>query len=1722
MKRFYNNKLMRFAPKGALRYIALLCVLMGVSVSAWAVTIQGNFGENNAWQSYIIDSPCEIYLSQGDYGLKIESQNVWWGLDNSQIIRTNCQDWILYQGTGNCGFNADVAGTYKFTLVGWDNGNPKISVTYPPTEAQAGFNNNNALKLKINGTEKSFNKTGAATWNIGTNLTSAPKLTEATINIWKKLNQGNFCGATLCASFDDTNKDLVSFTWNSSNPDNASGTGTNVDQVWKYTGNIELPSTPGNHTVKFWVKANAVEHGKNCGSNYIYLNNGSSNYTITYSIAAVNVTNVYGVGTAFSGWPSNDCDNTKFIALTSDANNIFSAELTGLAGTTSNNQFKFTTKQCWTNCATSGCSTTLQFYEACSPDANKMYGVAVNKDNDDNSIVTLSSGYTTPATLYVDKTKNTYWIEATKEGASSGEYFYCDMTSKKDWHQNNTSTIRVKFTKTDSSTEYQFLEQCTSNTDVYVSAEIDLSTISKAKVMQYDASKGDHSRIESEGDSYANNQIERDLADGNNCIKVTDWGAGEATKFTGNCGGTGPIDTDTPLLLTYDPRVDLDNNTAVLSAYLRYTMCDEMTEYGFVYCVSPNKGGCTPTASSALKITQKGELQRGQEYSLTTPRLPDNNWYTYRAYAKIGNKTYVSDEYRDFTFNTCTQPEAGTDGLTFTVDASLGESYSDPCTLTFGTIELAIKFLKDSYKSESAYQYVTKDNNGSYNLSQNVIMNVRFYDDTPDDNTTAYVYKGSAWTSSAGTDKMPDGKGLALMVEDINKASSATKTLTIKGENPLLTPHVHHMLIRNSRNIILDNLHFVSDPEEEVQDNAFEIDVNSTAWNSIAIATRANANILVQNCSFNAKGFTGIHVSGYDGITFANNIFNAAFETEGYDVNAVNNSINYGASAKFIACKNIKFVQNNFTGDHATMVWIQESQNMLFMNNVFWNTNKFLQTADTHTPAAIRLVSQFGKDLQNFGFYYNTFYFAQNEEESNSRYDFLSFSRTIDAGDGTVDDIIYTTMAFKYNNCYSYDTDCPGRGRDDASNYPNENPFLGKISEINESKNFCPNNFWSIKADANFAFGCDDNENIDVSAQMCGTTALDPSMLVINGIGLNLGDKLTVADVQTVVGTGISLTNDEVTSDRYNNAIRPDDEEWTYGAYQQKESNTVDVIVWQGDENENWDDRNNWVYLDKDDKPQPLTCLQILSDNLTVIIPEGNSSTYPTPSDGIKYWPQLPAQFKVAQNQTRTPNIPVNEQVNTATTNKYAETIQLEYGAALKGVENLKEGGDRFYGSAIVGFTAPRSKNVMVGTIIKPNDEKNPGQYRNIKSGDYYIANHMPHVYMRRAVMQGGNTNWDEPFTSLEEEVNPERVFVINVSNQYGEYKLSDTEYYEEFGGDKLDGKKPHKYPDFNGVFADEEAPRTYTVTNGNRLFNNSYPSNLDAVAVGNVSVYSYENASWSAAEDEDIIKPQHGFILNEANSLTIDPETMLANGDTKSRAAVSSMPKFYLNAINATSGEEQQSKIIIKYDESHDGLAQAGMDTKKVFSDSDIKTPELYVIAYDNKYARFHTNSETQTIPLGIRLQTDMRVLFNLSNLNGFEKVVLYDAVADYSFDLTSSPNLYLDMEEGEIIGRYFLNVSVGDDENEEEEGDVTTDVETSTSEVGINIYTNEADNSINVVTDGVELQTIYVSDMAGKTMSYEVSGYNANLRLPVAAGVYTIYVIGDKANRTEKVILK
>ena len=88
----------------------------------------------------------------------------------------------------------------------------------------------------------------------------------------------------------------------------------------------------------------------------------------------------------------------------------------------------------------------------------------------------------------------------------------------------------------------------------------------------------------------------------------------------------------------------------------------------------------------------------------------------------------------------------------------------------------------------------------------------------------------------------------------------------------------------------------------------------------------------------------------------------------------------------------------------------------------------------------------------------------------------------------------------------------------------------------------------------------------------------------------------------------------------------------------------------------------------------------------------------------------------------------------------------------------------------------------------------------------------------------------------------------------------------------------------------------------------------------------------------------------------------------------------------------------------------------------------------------------------------------------------------------------------------------------------DVTTSVEDASGEdLAINIY-NDTDNSdaITVVTSNVELEKIYVSDSMGRVIPFEAKGNYAKIQIPNAMGVYIVQVIGDKASRTEKVILK
>ena len=1297
---------------------------------------------------------------------------------------------------------------------------------------------------------------------------------------------------------------------------------------------------------------------------------------------------------------------------------------------------------------------------------------------------------------------------------------FLDLSSFQDWTKEG-ALFKAEVTQGDGTkVTYDFI-QCSTETDIYfIDQVLNLKDITKVNVLRIDPN------------NLANTWNQTDTFNfkaSTPCVKITGWNTSYSlTTYSGSCGVT----SQGIVYISKDAKLFDDKSTVTMYGYLGYTLCASITEYGFIYTQCTNGvGNCIPTKNSAQLKVQGPAIERGDSFELTTSGLPAGFTYGYKAYIKIEDFIYVSDETGYFTLADCESRPVKGSPITYTIDASLGKGHIDDCTLTYGDLETALKALKNSYTNtdnDGAYQYVThvdKDGVYSYDLNQDVTFLVHFYDNT-ESTETAYTYQGTDMVASAGTDKLDGGKGKALLIENFNRSADVAYTLTIKTANENAKPWIHHPIIRKSRNITLDGLFLVSDPAGKIKDNAFEIDVNSQGWKDIGIGEFENANILVQNCMIGSAGFTGVHISGYDGVTFLDNAFEAVFTS------GTTNDINYGASAKFISCKNIKFMRNDFRGDHATLVWMQECQNVLFMNNVFWNTNKWLATSQT--PAAIRLVAQFGKDLQNLGFYYNTFYFANtdhdSDKESSSGYDFLAFSNTVNPDGGSSSDFISGKIDFMYNNCYSYDEDAPGKS---------SNPLLSrKASDFN----FCPNNFWSVydnglweqqgkpeEYKSKFDFtGCADF--INVQANVCETTATGPASLVVSGTGLNIGVRPDISK------TGFTLTDDEMRRDRTRENARPENgsqDKWTVGAYQNSEPIKTKKIIWQGVTSDKWDDRNNWIDAATGNR---LTCINDLDPELEVIIPQANSKLYPTPAQGVAYWPVIPKDFDDAASRREQSKVkpddlgvPGNEQVNAGNSGMYAKTIELEYGAAIKGVENLKNGSTH-YTSAKIGFTATRAHWILVGTVVKPLDEIT-GDYRNIVSGDYFIPNHEPHVYMHKAKIDGTNAKWDETFADLNIEVSPTTVFAIQLPDQYGKYKLP-AQYYTGAGGKKFDPTEPYSYS-FVGKFVNEADMPEYTVEAGTpALLNNSYPCNIDAKVLedktgGNVQYYDYTSGTFLNTESttsQVLLKPQHGFIFTPAagkKSLTITEE-MLTGGDAKSRSAKVELPTFSLNLYNANTGVGY-SNIVTKIDDMLADGEEAVSNVEKVFAPN-ADSPELYIVANDAMYSRYTVGSNTQVIPLGVRLKKDMNIKFKKEYSTNYDRVILVDTYTGKEIDLLRNSYTTEALVAGDIEGRFFLNLNMATDVENEENGDDNVSTEVEDNEIintAINIFVDEA-NMIRVVTNGVELKTIYVSDMAGKTMKYDVKGYAATLNLPVAQGVYTLNVIGDKASRTEKVILK
>lgn len=1185
------------------------------------------------------------------------------------------------------------------------------------------------------------------------------------------------------------------------------------------------------------------------------------------------------------------------------------------------------------------------------------------------------------------------------------------------------------------------------------------------------------------------------------------------------------------VLLTYEPNYDEEKQEAKVYGYFKINPggkeeCTNISLYGFAYCQGY---GCVPTelkTGNELNYIKVGktDLSRGEEYEGTITGLVESSVYGYRAFIASGDDIIFSDETRYFTTGGCIPIPGGGDTIRVTVDGlKYAEDYAEPCKLIYGNFQTAI----DALKKNSEYCV-----NG--NLRQPVVISVAQKEE-------GECYWGKDQTVSGGV----GGASQTLQVNVVNGFNPGgigydiNNVLIIRANNGD-KPKLEHLLIRSCRNVIVEGINIVSNPSNngKTKDTALEIDNGRTTDWASARCDLQDANITIRKCQIGSNGFTGMHVNGVGNLVFENNIFNLSYDVSGLTPEETNNVIGYGASIKFLECKNIKFVRNNIWGAHNTLLWVQQTKNALFYNNVFWNTN----TIKANTRA-VRVYSQWSGDGRiqpdKLAVLYNTFYVAKGASTANESFDFLSSECPNNECESL------GSMTFLYNNCYSYDNELQKK-----SSY-----WKSKFTGTN---NLCPNNFWSVydqnaqRTSSVFMLDdCDEADYINVSNYVCETSATGPASLIIkqpddpSDAGLKASKPLTVSEVKGYCGLE-NITDEDLKADRYRNNIRKGTA-WTYGAYESSMSNRVNTIYWIGAQSSDWDNRNNWAWINSDGQTQVLSCVDNLPEDLKIVIPRRYSTSgYPVSSTSEYYYPVIPKEFDVESRRIATINkdessklympegIPASEQVSAGRgyvePTRYAKDIELEYGAAITGVEYLaKQGEDIRYEHAAVGFEAPRDQWILVGTVVKPKDEERQGEYRNIKSGDYFVPGQLPHVYMHQVSIEDNVAKWDETFSSLEVEVPVTSIFAIRIPDEYGPYKLP-AEFYNSWYGGNYDPKESIKYDNFVGKFVNESSLPSYTVEPGPNMLNNSYPCCIDPTqipaTVGTVLCYDYVANSFKSPSGferkEVLINPQHGFIFTPATGVDKFEVTndMFVGADTRSRSAESELPTLSLNLYNANTLIDN-SNVVLRIDEML-GDEESIANTPKVFA-TNAGTPELYIISNDKMYTTFDASSSSQLIPLGVRLKKDMNIMFKKIYSNDIDKAILVDTYTNKEYDLLERSYTTEALVSGDIEGRFYLNLGVSEnneDNDDTTDDNVSTEVEENSAEKAINIFVDE-DNNIRVITNGVELKNIYVNDMTGRMMSYNVKGYAATLNLPVAKGTYLIHVITENVTRTEKVIL-
>lgn len=1163
-------------------------------------------------------------------------------------------------------------------------------------------------------------------------------------------------------------------------------------------------------------------------------------------------------------------------------------------------------------------------------------------------------------------------------------------------------------------------------------------------------------------------------------------------------------------------------STVTLTGFLKaYDCTANLYETGFKYW-----NASTGSEASALEqhSTQASAQKTNATWQETIYGL-EAGTYNYKPYVKqtqTPGNTYKSSSAYTFTVNECDYPVGDT--IYYTIDANANK---DICNLVFNTVADA----KSHLLSQSDWINSSSHATAPYKLLKHVVFQVAY-------NKTAY--------------QTASGLAGAIDLTNINqwntsKEYTPDKQFIVRALNPSSNksekPKLYGLDIRYSRNITVDGLYIERTTSSKGYENSAVI-VGNDVSNERVAGFMTNADITVKNCYIKGTAFCVLHITDCDGLYMENNNMEAGIPSYSDDGDKCD-AVHWGSSIKMMNVKNAKLMRNNFRGSHTTSLLLQGSQNILIMNNVFWNDNKIFDTSRKHI-SFIRLLSMAettngsnNNKLTDIGIYYNTLYLKKNPDEDTSGYstykcDFFrlggacgsSGSCTVKTcSDSQQDHQPYyipkessvAKIEFKYNNCYSLSSVVTGTGAFGAD------PFLSKSES--DFIGITDNNFWS-KYDSPsatksvFAIGTN-HSFINVSGLMCKTVPDDPDGLVIKGNALNNG-------VQVTTTTGTALGANKIRTDRngLQNARPTSGTGWTYGAYQQSVSTgEIDVIYWNGKEGSNWDTRGSW-YKKVNGEFKVLTCVDVLASDLKAVINDGN-----TPYPEISEWEDYPELTHGEEVRTGISRSDASGYVGS----KYADEIEIGYGGAITGVENLKPSSTRYYSTASVKFEVSPRTWTLVGAVIA---HKSGESQATITSYDFY-KQHLPEVYMQHVVVDGeNNIKWGIPFTDTDTPVPPTSCFAIYVADEYTDskyYKFPASAFYRMPEHTDLykaeNARNANVQYENSGFFINESALPQLSIkgsddatTGGWNFFNNSYPANLRVSSLvsglgANHTVHVYDTddgwISGGSIPSNAIIRPQNGFIIQRTTTgnTTLNMATSWYDNSSSTKyKSADANSVFVLRVVNTLANKGARMSVTLD-----------GTNTDAVIGVNE-DNPVIYVPSDGNKYNSFVTGAESALVPLTILNQSkgQFHLQFMQFDNRGFDSVVLEDRLTGLSYDLTDGeqPIIY-GIPVGLTEGRFYLNInnyseSGGDDP-------VITEVqEESADSATVNIYCRR-----NVLTvsspDKESIESIMISDMAGRTFNVTPTGSNYSVHmLPLASGVYTVTVVTEKTTTQQKILIK